>query len=285
MKQNKQRIGLVLEGGSMRGMYTAGVLDVFLESNIEADIVVGVSAGALFGVNYVSKQNGRTIRYNKKFNQDRHYLGIYPLLKEGNIVNTEYAYDRVPRLLDPFDNETFMNSDTSFYATVTNVETGNAEYKQVKDVFKDMDSLRASGSLPFVSKPVKIDNSSYLDGSISDSVPYEWLYSQGVDKMIVVLTRDMDYQKKPMSEILIKTFMRKYPKIQERLINRHREYNSSINKLKIYEAAGKAFVIRPSQKLLISKLERDPDKLENVYRLGRSDASDILDRLREYLKK
>lgn len=145
------KVGLVLEGGAMRGMYTAGVLDVFLENGIEFDGIIGVSAGAIFGVNFLSKQKGRVIRYNKRFNRDKNYLGLRPLIKTGNIVDTELAYNKVPRELDIFDDTTYMASKVPFYAVVTNIETGQAEYKQVTSVFEQMDTLRASASMPFVS--------------------------------------------------------------------------------------------------------------------------------------
>ncbi|MCF0116206.1 MAG: patatin family protein, partial [Erysipelotrichaceae bacterium] len=210
------KIGLVLEGGAMRGMFTTGVLDVFMENNIEVDGVIAVSAGALFGVNYVSKQIGRAIRYNKKFNQDKNYLGIIPLIKEGNIINTEYAYHRVPFELDIFDDETYKNSPIPFIAVATEVKTGNPEYIPLKSVYQQMDVLRASGSMPFVSQPVKLGDKYYLDGGISDSIPYQWMLDHGYDKVIVILTRDINYVKKPMKSFF-KYFIHKYPAIQERL--------------------------------------------------------------------
>ena len=151
------KTGLVLEGGAMRGRYTAGVLDVFLDNEIHMDSVVGVSAGALFGVNYLSGQKGRLIRYNMRCNPDKNYMGLRPLLREGNIVDTEYAYDKVPHELDPFDDEAFQRSGVPFYAVITNVHTGEPEYVQIKSAFAQMDTLRASGSMPFVSHPVSIN--------------------------------------------------------------------------------------------------------------------------------
>ena len=155
-----ERCALVLEGGAMRGMYTAGVLDCFMDHDISFDAVIGVSAGALFGVNLLSKQRGRVIRYNKRFNSDKNYMGIRPLLREKNIVSTKYAYDTVPRELDPFDDEEYKKSDIPFYAVVTNIRTGKPEYVQIKSVFDQMDVLRASGSMPVVSKPVKLGHES-----------------------------------------------------------------------------------------------------------------------------
>lgn len=277
------KTGLVLEGGAMRGMYTAGVLDVFLENNIKVDGVVGVSAGALFGVNYLSGQKGRVIRYNKRFNSDKNYMGLLPLLKEGNIVSTKYAYEDVPLRLDPFDDESYVKSNIPFYAVVTNIETGKPEYIQIHSVFDQTDTLRASGSMPMVSKPVKIDANQYLDGGISDSIPFEWLSSQGYDKLIVVLTRDMNYRKTPMSPALVKMYSRKFPKVAEGLLNRHLLYNNSVELLKEWENRGKAFVIRPSKPIEIGKIEKNPDKLQAVYDLGVEDCNSCLDSLKEYL--
>ena len=277
------KVGLVLEGGAMRGMYTAGVLDVFLEKCISFDAVVGVSAGALFGVNYLSRQKGRVIRYNKRFNSDKNYMGLRPLLREGNIVNTKYAYEEVPRKLDPFDDESYKKSGIPFYAVVTDIETGEPEYIQVYSAFEQMDVLRASGSMPFVSKPVLYNNKMYLDGGISDSIPFQWLSSQGYDKLIVILTRDMEYRKKPMSSSLIKLFYKKQPQLSEKLLKRHDVYNKSVELLKQWENEGKVFVIRPSKPIEIGRIETNPDKLQEVYDLGLKDATESLLELQKYI--
>ena len=200
------KTGLVLEGGAMRGIYTAGVLDVFMEHDISFDGVIGVSAGALFGVNLLSKQKGRVIRYNKRFNGDKNYMGLKPLLKTGNIIDTRYAYYEVPLKLDLFDNAAFMASNIPFYAVVTNIETGEAEYIQIKDVFAQMETLRASASMPFVSKPVALDGKWYLDGAVADSIPYEKFLEMGYDRLVVVLTKDADYVKSPVSPFMTKAF-------------------------------------------------------------------------------
>ncbi len=277
--------GLVLEGGAMRGMYTAGVLDTFLRNNIEFEGIVGVSAGALFGVNYLSKQVGRAIRYNKRFNRDKNYMGLRPLLKEGNLFSTDYAYGKVPRELDIFDDEAFKKSPVPFFAVVTNMETGESEYMEIKSVFEQMDTLRASGSMPFVSKPVELEGKLYLDGGITDSIPFEWMKNTGCEKIVVVLTRDMSYRKKPMPKIITKLSYRKYPKLREKLKARHEVYNSSVEKLQKLERQGKVFVIRPSEPIEISRTEKDPQKLQEVYDLGIRDCEKILPSLKEYLGK
>lgn len=277
------KTGLVLEGGAMRGMFTAGVLDTFLAAGVKADEVVGVSAGALFGVNYLSGQTGRAVRYNKRFNGDKNYMGLRPLLKEGNLFSTSYAYDLVPRKLDPFDDEAFQNSDVPFYAVVTNVDTGEAEYVQVKSVFEQMDVLRASGSMPFVSRPVVLGGRRYLDGGIADSIPFEWMAARGCDRLIVVLTREEGYRKTPMNGALLRLLGRRYPAIARRLAARHTDYNRALEELERWQAEDRAFVIRPSEKTPISRIETDPDKLQQVYDLGLADGQAALPALKAYL--
>lgn len=276
------RIGMVLEGGAMRGMYTAGVLDTMMDRGIEVDHIVGVSAGALFGVNYFSGQRGRVIRYNKRFNPDPDYLGLRPLLREGNIVSTHFAYHRVPHELDPFLDDRFRASGGCFHAVVTNVRTGQPEYIRIDSVFDQMDVLRASGSMPMVSRPVQLGQEAYLDGGISDSVPYLWLSEQGCNKLIVVLTRDDTYRKKPLPAAS-RLLMRRYPKVAEQMLNRHLRYNASIDTLRQWEAEGRAFVIRPTQPIIIGTIEKNPEKLQAVYDLGQADAAAILPSLLQYL--
>lgn len=277
------KTGLVLEGGAMRGMFTAGVLDAFLAAGVRADEVVGVSAGALFGVNYLSGQTGRAVRYNKRYNGDKNYMGLRPLLKEGNLFSTSYAYDLVPRKLDPFDDEAFQNSGVPFYAVVTDVDTGEAEYMQVKSVFEQMDVLRASGSMPFVSRPVEWQGRRYLDGGVSDSIPFEWMAARGCDRLIVVLTREEGYRKTPMKGALLRLLRRKYPAIARRLAARHTDYNRALEELERWQAEGRAFVIRPSGKTPISRIETDPEKLQQVYDLGLADGQAALPALNAYL--
>lgn len=279
----KMKTGLVLEGGAMRGMYTAGVLDVFMENNVRFDGVMGVSAGAVFGVNYPSGQIGRVIRYNCRFNTDKEYMGIGCLLKTGDFFNKEYAFYRVPRELDKFDDEAFKNSGMPFYAVVTNIENGKPEYIHVKSVLEDMEILRASCSMPFASKPIEINGKMYLDGGVTDSIPFEKFAEMGYEKQVVILTRDGNYRKKPMSRALTSFFYRKFPEFRRRLKERHIMYNDSLSKLEKRETDGKAFVIRPTEPIKISRTERSPEKLKQVYELGRADAQKSLAALAEFI--
>lgn len=277
------KTGLVLEGGAMRGMFTAGVLDAFLAAGVKADEVVGVSAGALFGVNYLSGQRGRAVRYNKRFNGDKNYMGLRSLLKEGNLFSTAYAYDLVPRKLDPFDDETFQNSGVPFFAVVTDVDTGEARYVRIKSVFDQMDVLRASGSMPFVSRPVEWQGRRYLDGGIADSIPFQWMAARDCDRLIVVLTREEGYRKTPMNGAMLRLLGRKYPAIARRLAARHTDYNRALEELERRRAEGRAFVIRPSVKTPIRRIESDPEKLQQVYDLGVSDGQAALPALQAWL--
>lgn len=278
------KTGLVLEGGAMRGMYTAGVLDVFMKEGVTFDGMIGVSAGALFGVNYLSNQAGRVIRYNRRFNADPNYLGLRPLLRTGNIVDTDYAYCRVPRKLDVFDDETYKKSGVPFYAVVTNIKTGKPEYIRIESVYEQMDVLRASGSMPFVSRPVRVGRKLYLDGAIADSIPFEKFREMGYERLVVVLTKPDGYVKKPMNAALAHAFYgRMYPKFEEKVKKRHEMYNETIRRLKKLEAEGGAFVLRPGAHVKISRVEKNPEKLQALYDVGVKDARDAVGRLRAYL--
>ena len=279
------KIGLLLEGGAMRGLYTAGVLDVFMKNNIKIDGIVGVSAGALFGMNYKSKQIGRVLRYNKKYAGNRNYMGFYSFLTTGNIMNEDFCFKRIVNELDPIDYETFKKTNVEFYAVVTNIETGKAEYIKLDDL-KDrnnLEILRASGSMPFVSKPVIVNNKKYLDGGIADSIPIDKIMSMGFDRVIVVLTRPISYRKKKTNQTFPKIYYRKYPKFAETINNRYKKYNEELEKISELEKEGKIFVIRPSKLVKIKRIEKDSNKLQEMYDLGKNDTLKVLDKLDKYI--
>lgn len=278
------KIGLVLEGGGMRGLYTAGVLDTFIEQGIRVDGIIGVSAGALFGVDYCSGQKGRVLRYTSRFVGDDRYMSVKSLIKTGNYVGKEFAYHEVPHHLEPFDEEAYEKSGVDFYAVATNVETGEPEYLLLKNVLEQMDMLRASGSLPFVSEIVEIDGKKYLDGGIFDSIPVEKCKELGYDKIIVVLTRPLDYRKKPTNTALAKLLYRKYKKMTDRLGKRHEEYNAAIEKVIEMEKNGELFVIRPSVAITAGRTEKNPEKLKETHTLGVKDCLEALLALKKYLE-
>lgn len=279
------KTGLLLEGGAMRGLYTAAVLDVWMQNNILFDGIMGVSAGALFGMNYKSKQPGRALRYNKKYAGDKNYMGLYSLLTTGDIMNRDFCFRRIVRELDPVDFDTYRRSKEEFYAVVTNMETGQAEYIKIDDLSNadQIEYLRASGSMPFVSKPVCVNGKKYLDGGIADSIPIDKMLSFGYDRVVVVLTRPEHYRKKKTNALMPKLYYRKYPALAEAINNRYVVYNRQLEKVNELEKAQKAFVLRPSRLVPIKRLEKDPEKMQEMYNLGREDAARTLQALAAYL--
>ena len=283
--KKSMKIGLVLEGGAMRGMYTAGVLDTFLDKDFWVDGIISVSAGALFGVNYPSRQKERAIRYNKKFISDKRYISFKSLVRTGNIVNKDFAFYEVPFKYDVFDNKTFKESDIDFYVAVTNLQTAQAEYVKLIDPLGQMEVLRATSAMPYVSRPVEIDGIPYLDGAIVDSIPVEQMQMLGYDKIIVILTRTLDYRKsKPMAWIA-KWFYRRYPDFADAVNQRYAMYNQQVeNVIKLAEE-GDIFVIRPSVDLKIKRIEKDPNKLQAMYELGIKDMQLQWKNLLDYLNR
>ena len=280
------KIGLVLEGGGMRALFTAGVLDALLDvKELDIDGIVGVSAGALFGANYVSGQKERAIRYNKKYARDKRYMGFYSWITTGNAVNEEFAFYEIPFKLDVFDQEKFKQSKIDFYVVMTNVESGKPEYVLIKDVFKQMEYLRATSALPFASKIIEINGKKYLDGGISDSIPIDYCEGLGYDKIILVLTRPKNTHKEDKLNFLYKLVYRKYPNLVERLINMGKDYEVVLKKIEDLENKNKIFVIRPPKVLKIGRLEKNEDKIQNVYDIGLNTGIKEKENLLKYLNK
>ena len=279
------KTALVLEGGAKRGIYTAGVLDVMLEHGLLVDGVFGVSAGAIHGCSYASMQAGRSIRYNMKYGHDYRFMSFKSLFLSGNMVDTQFCYHDLPEKLDPYDNDAFMKSGIEFYAVCSNVETGKPEYIKCKDMFAEIDYIRASASMPLVSQIVEVGGKKLLDGGIADSIPLKAAENHGFDKNIVVLTRPQGYRKKKASlGWLIAWVYRKYPNFVKAFENRHKMYNDELDYIEKHEKAGKILVIRPSRLIKISKMEQNLDIVREMYELGRSDALNLLEKIRSYIK-
>ena len=276
--------GLILEGGAMRGLFTAGVIDVLMENGIEPDGIIGVSAGAAFGVNYKSKQIGRVLRYNTRFVRDKRYCGLRTLIKTGNIYSTEFCYGEVPLVHDPFDFDTFEKNPMEFYAVATNVVSGMPVYhKYGARADHGFDWIRASASMPVVSQIVEIDGQKLLDGGISDSIPVKYFESIGYDKNIAVLTQCKEYKKKKNRAMpLIKLKYRKYPAFIETLAKRHISYNDTLSYIEKREESGELFVIRPPRELPVKRVEKNPEKLKQAYEMGRQTAIDKLVLIRAF---
>ena len=280
------KTGLVLEGGGKRGIYAAGVLDVLLENNIWADGLIGTSAGAVNGCSYVSNQYERNLRYNIRFANEKRYMSIYSLITTGNVVGTDFAYNILPNKLEVFDYDAFEKSPVAYYVTCSNVETGKAEYIQCKSLRgKNMDYLRASASLPYVSQIVEIDGKKYLDGGICDSIPLKAFQNMGYEKNLVVLTRPRGYIKKPENNLLANLYYRKYPAFVTALRNRYAVYNRTLKYIEQQENQGNILVLRPSESIRVGRMEQDPERLKQMYELGKNDAGQMLDAIASFLSK
>lgn len=277
--------GLVLEGGAMRGMFTAGVMDVMLENEIEYDGMIGVSAGAAFGCNYKSKQIGRVIRYNSTYCRDKRYCSLRSLLLTGDLYGADFCYHELPEQLDLFDNDTYINSPMEFYLVCTDVETGEAVYRKCDNFYyENLEWVRASASMPIVSKIVEVSGRKLLDGGIADSVPLRYFNEIGYDKNVVVLTQPRDYRKKKNEFLpLVKIMYRKYPKFVEAVANRHEMYNETLEYIFEEERKGNVLVIAPDEKLPLKHMERDPEQLRAVHAIGQAKAEEKLEDIRSFL--
>ena len=280
-----KKTALVLEGGAMRGMYSAAVLDVLMDEGIKVDAIYATSAGVLFGVNYISGQRGRAIRYNKRFSRDKRYMGIYSLVTSGNIINKDFAFYEVPFTLDVFDDEAYMNSDVKMVATVTNVHSGGVEYIEVKSVLKQMEVLRAASAMPFVSQMVELDGKLYLDGGLSDSIPLKKCQADGYERIIVVETRPKGYRKSKSSSLPAKLFYSKYPNLVETINNRYSAYNDILQEIDDLDARGEIVLVQPSKELHLGRIESDPERLQEMYDLGIGDAKALLPRIKQFLSE
>ena len=279
------KTGLVLEGGGMRGIYTAGVLDAMDAAGLRAafDGVIGVSAGAVHGCSFVSGQRGRSIRYFTRYCRDRGFMSVYSLLTTGSAVGEKLCYHDIPEKLDPFDNEAFMASSTAFYVGVTNLETGEAEYPRVTDLFKQMDWLRASASMPYVSRIVMLDGKPCLDGGIADSVPLAAFERMGYARNVVVLTKEEGFKRRSDDIPLLNFRYRKYPRFLTTMARRVELCEAEECYIQRAAAEGRAFVVRPSRKPEIGRLERDPERLRSLYELGKRDALAALPAMKRFL--
>lgn len=282
--------GLVMEGGAMRGMFTCGVIDVLMEQNVDFDCAVGVSAGATFGLNYVSKQIGRPLRYNKKYCNDKRYASFGSLIRTGDIYNVPFCYGTMPFELDVWDTDTFYHSHTRFYCVATDIKTGKAVYhlcdnEDATPQGIDIQWVRASASMPVVSRPVEIDGGLYLDGGMSDSIPLEFMEGQGCQRILVIETQPADYVKKPQKYMgVIRHSLRKYPQMCETMAHRHEMYNAQKAYIAKKQAAGEVYVIRPDAPLHIGATEKHPEELQRVYDEGRRIALRELEGLCSYLE-
>ena len=280
--------GLVLEGGGMKGIYTAGVLDLFLDKELEFSSIYGVSAGACHLCSYVSKQRGRARDISLDYLDSKYYCGVQSLLTTGNLFNVDMCYHTIPDYLYPFDHDTYLQYKGKAYSVVTNVETGQAEYLRLRDLRKDIIKVQASASLPLVSNMVKIGGKLYLDGGMADSIPIRRSIVDGNRKNVVVMTKEVGYRRKPIDKAqlaLIKVRYAKYPRLVEAMEHRHQTYNECLDYIEQLEKKGKIFVIRPQKASEVARIEHDRAKMEKLYEQGYEEAKECFDPLMEYLER
>lgn len=281
------KYGLIMEGGAMRGMFTAGVMDVLMENEIHFDGAIGVSAGAAFGCNFKSNQIGRVIRYNKNYCKDPRFCSIRSLIKTGDLYGAEFCYTTIPYELDLFDCEAYLNNPMDFYVVCTDVETGKPVYRKcITGRDEDLIWIRASASMPIASRVVEATGYKLLDGGISDSIPLEYFESLGYNKNVVILTQPKGYVKKPSKALpLIKASLKDYPNVYKTMQNRHNDYNETISFIEEKEKSGDVLVIRPPEKLPVGRVEHNPDKLQIAYDIGVKTALEQLEEIKSFIAK
>ena len=276
---------LILEGGGMRGVYTAGVLDFFLDVNLEFKTVIGVSAGACNACSYISKQKGRNYHINTDYLKNPEYLSFRNLLTKKSAFGMDFIFDDIPNKLNKFDYNAFHNSKSKLIAVSSNIESGLPLYYPINDMVNDIDYIKASISIPLLAKIVEVDSHKLLDGGICDSIPIAYAQSLGYEKSVVILTRDPLYRKgKNKLMPLIKSVYKEYPNFVKAVETRHMNYNNSLNLISLLKHQKKVFVIQPKKEVQISQLEKNKDKLTDLYKQGYQDAKDAYEDLVSFLK-
>lgn len=276
--------GLILEGGGMRGIYTAGVLDYFLDAGIGFSRIYGVSAGACHATSYLSGQRGRAMRTVTDYAGDRRYASAYSFVTTGDFFGVDMVYNRIPNQLLPFDFDAYAASKTQLFAVVTNCRTGQAEYIPVQNMREEIPVIQASSSLPLLSRMVQVGEELYLDGGIADSIPLGKALSDGYRKNVVILTQHQGYQKGPNSMMpLVKLRYRNYPQLVASVAARSAQYNHSLELVHQEREAGRTFVIQPGAAVTIGRLEKNVERLHGLYQQGYDDAQRQSAALKQFL--
>lgn len=282
-----EKAALILEGGALRSLFTSGVLDVFMEHDIYFETVCGVSAGSLAAISYLSKQIGRTARLNIGYVRDKRYLSIHSLIHDKMLFNFDFLFGELSHTLVPLDYDTFYASKQNLVAITTDVQTGKAVAFEKNSGCDILLACRASSSLPLLSKNVTIDGRDYVDGGVAESIPYRWAIEQGYEKLVLILTRDITYRKKPVGEGMQRLYRSKYkdnPDLVEALISAPEHYNQMVEEIIELEKQGRLFVIRPEERVKVSRTEKNTKKLKELYQIGRTIGEKQLDGMLEYLK-
>lgn len=261
--------GIVCEGGGMRGVFTAGVLQAFMDEKFLSDLLVGVSAGASNGASYVSAQAGRGKRTNINYVEDKRYISIQNLIKEKSLFGMDFIFGEIPEKLDPFDYQTFYNSECDYYAGATNLETGKVDFFGKEKILPGLKVLRASCSIPMLSNIVEIDGNKYLDGGVAEPIPLDFAIKKGCKKTIVILTRDRSYRKKPMGfKPVYSAIYKQYPSFIKTLNLRHLKYNHTLDKIAYLEKEGSVIVVAPETPLNVDRFGKDKIQLSQAYDEG-----------------
>lgn len=274
---NDNKTALVLEGGGLRGVFTCGVLDCFMDHGVRFPFTVGVSAGACNGLSYMSGQRGRARSSNIDLMEKHHYVGFRYLLTQGCIMDFKLLFEDFPEKIIPYDYDAYFANPDRYVMVTTNCLTGKAEYLEEKaSSERVMSIVRASSSLPFLTKITYVDGVPMLDGGIADSIPVPYAMDQGYEKMVVVLTRNKGYRKKGSMMRLSKVFYRKYPQLQKTLSERNAVYNRTMDLIEKLEAEGRIIVIRPERPVEVGRMEKDTGKLSALYQEGYEIASKMI---------
>lgn len=277
---------LVLEGGAFRGLYTSGVCDALMEADINARCTIGVSAGALNGINYVAGQIGRAAHINLKYRNDPRYVGGLAYMQNHGIIGFDFLFGDAGKEY-PLDSVRFYAPNRRFVAVATNCMTGQPEFFERGECEDILQACRASASMPFVSQMVYIGEQPYLDGGCSDAIPYQWAIDEGYDKIIIVRTRADEFrqERETMDNPATRTMYRNYPALERALVESASRYNKQCNDIEMLRRKKKVFVISPSEEIDIGRLERDTKRLGDVYYMGYKDTKRLMPRLKEYLNK
>lgn len=279
------KVGLVLEGGGTRAIYTSGVLDVFIKNQIQFPYVIGVSAGSCNGTSFLGGNYRRQHDITVKYVNDKRYMGITSMLKNGMFLNLPWIFGELSYDMMPLDHETFEDSGSRLVVVVTNAQTAQAEYYTVDNFREDCNILAASCALPLATKGIEIGGSRYYDGGIVDSIPAAHAIADGCDKVVVILTQHKGYQKRPPKGIeMINKALRQYPKLAAALAERHVMYNLQLELVRQMEREGRAIVIQPNEPLNAGTLERRVDKLEEIYTRGCEDGRAVLEQVCAFIK-
>jgi len=281
-------VALVLEGGGFRGMFTAGVLDTFLDNDMFFEKAYGVSAGAAYGISYASRQKGRNCEVNRRFTADPRYFGLRNILTDGSLFGWNFVFGEIPDTHIPLDYEAFEKSSTRLNVGMTSCGSGEAVFVESNtlkgDALKRL--LTASSAIPFLSRKINFENRYYLDGGIADSIPVMRALEEGCRRAVVILTRNDGYRKNPMPfESLVKGFFRKDPRLAEVLLSRPERYNDTLDHLEKMEKEGRVFIIRPQKKVEVNRIENKPEKLQMLYDTAIDEMKNVLPLLNAWLVK